>query len=45
VMNKVFWIGVYPGLTAKMLDFVADTILKFAAESSLNNNASQENLK
>jgi CDP-6-deoxy-D-xylo-4-hexulose-3-dehydrase len=45
VMKNVFWIGVYPGLTAKMLDFVADTILKFAAESSLNNNASQENLK
>jgi hypothetical protein len=41
----VFWIGVYPGLTEEMLDFVADTILKFAAESLLNKNASLENLK
>ena len=31
VMNEVFWIGVYPGLTTKMLDFVADTVLDFAA--------------
>jgi CDP-6-deoxy-D-xylo-4-hexulose-3-dehydrase len=45
VMNNVFWIGVYPGLTKEMLDFVADTILKFAAESLLNKNASLENLK
>jgi CDP-6-deoxy-D-xylo-4-hexulose-3-dehydrase len=45
VMKNVFWIGVYPGLTEEMLDFVADTILKFAAESLLNKNASLENLK
>jgi hypothetical protein len=32
-MKNVFWIGVYPGLIAEMLDFVADTMLKFAAES------------
>ena len=31
VMNEVFWIGVYPGLTTEMLDFVADTVLDFAA--------------
>ena len=31
VMNQVFWIGVYPGLTVKMLDFVAETVLEFAA--------------
>ena len=31
VMNHVFWIGVYPGLTREMLDFVADTIFNFAA--------------
>jgi CDP-6-deoxy-D-xylo-4-hexulose-3-dehydrase len=30
VMNNVFWIGVYPGLTAKMLDFIADAITEFA---------------
>jgi CDP-6-deoxy-D-xylo-4-hexulose-3-dehydrase len=26
VMNNVFWIGVYPGLTEPMLEFVANTI-------------------
>jgi CDP-6-deoxy-D-xylo-4-hexulose-3-dehydrase len=31
VMDNVFWIGVYPGLTTEMLDFVAATILEFAA--------------
>jgi CDP-6-deoxy-D-xylo-4-hexulose-3-dehydrase len=25
VMNQVFWIGVYPGITAAMLDYVAET--------------------
>jgi hypothetical protein len=29
----VFWLGVYPGLTNEMLDFVADTILSFAADA------------
>lgn len=29
VMNNVFWIGVYPGLTRPMLDFVAATIRSF----------------
>jgi CDP-6-deoxy-D-xylo-4-hexulose-3-dehydrase len=33
VMNNVFWIGVYPGLTTEMLDFVAETILTFAADA------------
>jgi CDP-6-deoxy-D-xylo-4-hexulose-3-dehydrase len=27
VMNNVFWVGVYPGLTKPMLDFVASTII------------------
>jgi len=31
VMNQVFWIGVYPGLTVEMLDFVAETVLEFTA--------------
>ena len=31
-MNNVFWIGVYPGLTAEMLDFVADTVTKFVMQ-------------
>jgi len=29
VMNNVFWIGVYPGLTEPMLDFVGQTIRDF----------------
>ncbi len=30
-MNNVFWIGVFPGLTAEMLDFVVNTFIEFAA--------------
>jgi CDP-6-deoxy-D-xylo-4-hexulose-3-dehydrase len=26
VMRRVFWIGIFPGLTAPMLDYVADTL-------------------
>jgi CDP-6-deoxy-D-xylo-4-hexulose-3-dehydrase len=33
VMNNVFWIGVYPGLTTSMLDFVAETIIQFARDA------------
>ncbi len=29
VMNRAFWVGVYPGLTTSMLDFIADSILEF----------------
>jgi CDP-6-deoxy-D-xylo-4-hexulose-3-dehydrase len=29
VMRRVFWIGVYPGLTKPMLDFVAETMRQF----------------
>lgn len=32
VMNNVFWVGVYPGLTPPMLDFVAKTIAGFVAQ-------------
>jgi CDP-6-deoxy-D-xylo-4-hexulose-3-dehydrase len=28
-MNNVFWIGVYPGLTTEMLDYVVETISLF----------------
>jgi CDP-6-deoxy-D-xylo-4-hexulose-3-dehydrase len=34
VMNNVFWIGVYPGLTKPMLDFVAEVITGFASNPS-----------
>jgi CDP-6-deoxy-D-xylo-4-hexulose-3-dehydrase len=33
VMNNVFWVGVYPGLTQPMLEFVAATITGFIAQS------------
>src|SRR6202166_877921 len=33
VMNNVFWVGVYPGLTQPMLDFVAATIAGLIAQS------------
>lgn len=33
VMNNVFWVGVYPGLTTPMLDFVAGAISDFAANT------------
>jgi CDP-4-dehydro-6-deoxyglucose reductase, E1 len=26
IMNDTFWVGIYPGLTEEMLDFVADKI-------------------
>jgi len=29
VMNRSFWLGVYPGLTESMLDYVADTLIAF----------------
>ena len=33
VMNQVFWLGVFPGLTPAMLDYIADTAKAFAAQS------------
>lgn len=33
VMNQVFWIGVFPGLTTPMLDFIVKTATEFAAAS------------
>jgi CDP-6-deoxy-D-xylo-4-hexulose-3-dehydrase len=32
VMNNVFWIGVYPGLTTPMLDFVVKTMTDFVSD-------------
>ncbi len=32
VMNQVFWLGVFPGLTEPMLDYIADTAKAFVAE-------------
>ncbi len=33
VMNQVLWIGLYPGLTPAMLDFVAETVHEFCREA------------
>jgi CDP-6-deoxy-D-xylo-4-hexulose-3-dehydrase len=33
VMQRTFWIGVYPGLTETMLDFAADKIIEFFSKS------------
>lgn len=33
-LNNVFWVGVYPGLTRPMLDFVAETIAGFVRTAS-----------
>ena len=34
VMNQTFWIGVFPGLTKPMLDYVAQTIKDFIASAT-----------
>jgi len=31
VMNQVFWLGVFPGLTTEMLDYIAKTAIDFVA--------------
>ena len=32
-MNNTFWIGVYPGLTDEMLDYVLATVSRFVERS------------
>jgi CDP-6-deoxy-D-xylo-4-hexulose-3-dehydrase len=34
VMSRTFWVGVYPGLTRPMLDFLADSIYEYVAEAA-----------
>jgi CDP-6-deoxy-D-xylo-4-hexulose-3-dehydrase len=34
-MRRTFWVGVYPGLTAEMLDYVAHSIREFVADPSV----------
>jgi CDP-4-dehydro-6-deoxyglucose reductase, E1 len=36
VMNNVFWIGVYPGLTQPMLEYVAQVIAEFARKPRMD---------
>lgn len=33
IMDNTFWIGVYPGLTTTMLDYMVDTFYKFTGEA------------
>jgi len=33
VMRRTFWVGVYPGLTEQMLDYVADSLIEFLETS------------
>lgn len=33
VMNRSFWIGVFPGLTEPMLDYAADSIIEYMASA------------
>ena len=35
VMNRSFWIGVYPGLTFQMLDYVVDSITDFMTRKTI----------
>lgn len=32
VMNNTFWVGVYPGMTDEMIDYMADTIKRFVSQ-------------
>lgn len=34
IMNKTFWVGVYPGMTGEMLKYMAETIIEAANEYS-----------
>ncbi len=36
VMNQVFWLGTFPGLTEPMLDYIASTAIAFAEEAARN---------
>ena len=31
ITEHTFWVGVYPGITAEMIDYVADSIKEFVA--------------
>lgn len=34
VMNRTFWVGVFPGLTPPMLDFIADSVAEFVTDAA-----------
>jgi CDP-6-deoxy-D-xylo-4-hexulose-3-dehydrase len=35
IMRKSFWLGVYPGLSQPMLEYVAENVLSFVSEKGL----------
>jgi CDP-6-deoxy-D-xylo-4-hexulose-3-dehydrase len=35
-MNNVFWVGVYPGLTEEMIDYIAQSLREVAASAKHN---------
>ena len=39
VMNNVFWIGVYPGYTDDMIDFMSESIHRFIASADSSGKA------
>ena len=44
VMNNVFWVGVYPGLTPPMLEFVAQTLTEFVESRNIGHRESRPTL-
>lgn len=36
IMNHTFWVGVYPGMTDEMIDYMAETIIAAVNEQCLN---------
>ena len=44
VMNQSFWIGIFPGLTTEMLDFIAEIITEFVSNARAGLNVLQESV-
>jgi len=36
IMNDTFWVGIYPGISYEMLDFIASTISDFFMKNVSN---------
>ncbi|MEQ8171303.1 MAG: DegT/DnrJ/EryC1/StrS family aminotransferase, partial [Candidatus Eremiobacterota bacterium] len=37
IMKDTFWLGVYPGMTEEMIDFIIKTINKYSEKNSVKN--------
>lgn len=42
VMRRTFWVGVYPGLTNQMLDYIADSIIEFVENPKKHKSAPRQ---